>query len=967
MKRLLLNQMLSLSQSKKLLLPAIFIILLNSFAHAQHTVSGKVTDKIGEPLIGANILLQNTAKGTVTDVDGTYTIRLAEDEKNGVLLISYTGFTPRKIDIANRTVIDIVLEQGSFLDEVVVTGVFDERSRMESSIAISVLREEKLREVVPLSAADLLKNVPGVFVNSSLGEIRNTVYSRGVSVGSNDGASGFFYVSMQEDGLPVTNATFTNYGPDYFLRTDATLGRLEAVRGGTASILGNNAPGGIFNYVSKTGGDTLAGEFRTRLGLEGDGRNPYYRADINIGGPLSKDKTLTYNIGGFLRQSDGARYPGYPMNNGGQVKANIAKFLGDGKGAVKLYVKYLNDRNAWFEFLPTIGFDNPRLPEGFEQTNSVLIPATQTTFTMNQTGETKSYDSRDKVHSTDISVGLNFDYNLGNGWSIDNKMRYSDKASIWNTTAIAYPFDVSGLIWYAVNGQLGSFGTYSFRDLSSSTELANITQAPVIIDGNFTGFDFIVNKDMLPGASAQPTSLLFNPLFFTENKMSEFIDQFTISKKLDNMKFTAGLFYANSQLDRLFSFGVGSMHTQLKSPRPTPTSILYTDFDGQTFQVTNPDGIIGGSGRSAPVNINTVTQNQLALFFGHNWEITRNLNFDWGVRYETIAINGNNQIAADRSTASPGGTDGNPATLYDNTEGAITGTYRFDETVSTLSFSGGLNYKFSDNFALYGRYSQGRKAPDMQLFIDVATDATEQLLDPIPQNIQQIELGLKAKTGNLNLFFTPFYSILSNVPIQQIGQETEDITSFYLTPTLFNKYETGGVEIEGVYNFTPQFNIRAVATFQASTAVQFSSWNLGEVGSADDTVADFSGNETDNNARAMLRLTPAYNSGKFYASLDWSYMGKRAANVPNAFQLPAFHQTDLNMGYNFTKKLQVQANVTNIFNSVGIMGWSAPGGFPAALDRQGFTRASLEANPNAVYSSLSIPPRAYFLTFSYFF
>jgi hypothetical protein len=49
------------------------------------------------------------------------------------------------------------------------------------------------------------------------------------------------------------------------------------------------------------------------------------------------------------------------------------------------------------------------------------------------------------------------------------------------------------------------------------------------------------------------------------------------------------------------------------------------------------------------------------------------------------------------------------------------------------------------------------------------------------------------------------------------------------------------------------------------------------------------------------------------------------------------------------------------------MGWSAPGGFPAALDRQGFTKDMLAANPNAVYSTLSLPPRAYFLTVRYKF
>src|SRR5205814_10691807 len=112
-----------------------------------------------------------------------------------------------------RSAINISLAQrAAETEEVVVTGVFDKRKKMEASVAITTVNDKQISKLALTSAADLLKNVPGVYVNSSLGEIRNTVYSRGVSVGSNDGASGYYYVSMQEDGLPVTNATYGNYG-----------------------------------------------------------------------------------------------------------------------------------------------------------------------------------------------------------------------------------------------------------------------------------------------------------------------------------------------------------------------------------------------------------------------------------------------------------------------------------------------------------------------------------------------------------------------------------------------------------------------------------------------------------------------------------------------------------------------------------------------------------------------------------
>src|SRR5262245_60193952 len=88
----------------------------------------------------------------------------------------------------------IARERSDDLQEVVVTGVFYKADKRDASIAISTVSADDIREQVPASAADILKAVPGVFVNSSLGEIRNIVYSRGVSAGSVEAASGYYYV-----------------------------------------------------------------------------------------------------------------------------------------------------------------------------------------------------------------------------------------------------------------------------------------------------------------------------------------------------------------------------------------------------------------------------------------------------------------------------------------------------------------------------------------------------------------------------------------------------------------------------------------------------------------------------------------------------------------------------------------------------------------------------------------------------
>jgi iron complex outermembrane receptor protein len=96
------------------------------------------------------------------------------------------------------------------VENIVVTGVFSAKSLEQAPVALSVISGEELEQQIPSSASDILKNVPGVFVNSALGEIRNVVFSRCVSANSLDGASGYYYVSMQENSVPVELMTTTN-------------------------------------------------------------------------------------------------------------------------------------------------------------------------------------------------------------------------------------------------------------------------------------------------------------------------------------------------------------------------------------------------------------------------------------------------------------------------------------------------------------------------------------------------------------------------------------------------------------------------------------------------------------------------------------------------------------------------------------------------------------------------------------
>ena len=266
------------------------VLLLFVFSLSAQKLSGTIKDgESNEPIIGASVLLKGSSKGTVTDANGNFTLAVDAKDKAGTLIISFVGYDTQEVPINGQESMSISLKEGKSLDEVVVTGVFDARTRLEASSSISIMKTQDIERVSGTSAADYLKNIPGVYVNAAAGETRNGIETRGLTSFPN--AFSYNFVSMQEDGLPLSNF---NYGTDNFLRTDVTTGRIEALRGGSATVTGANAPGGIFNYISKTGGETLEGEVRAKFGLEGNGKNPYYRADLGFGGPLNADKSLRF-------------------------------------------------------------------------------------------------------------------------------------------------------------------------------------------------------------------------------------------------------------------------------------------------------------------------------------------------------------------------------------------------------------------------------------------------------------------------------------------------------------------------------------------------------------------------------------------------------------------------------------------------------------------------------------------------
>ena len=98
------------------------------------TVSGTVSDNQG-PLPGATVVVKGTATGTTADFDGNYSISASAGD---VLVFSYVGYTPQEIAVGNQSTLNVVLELGNMLEEVVITGYGSQQQKEITSAVVSV-------------------------------------------------------------------------------------------------------------------------------------------------------------------------------------------------------------------------------------------------------------------------------------------------------------------------------------------------------------------------------------------------------------------------------------------------------------------------------------------------------------------------------------------------------------------------------------------------------------------------------------------------------------------------------------------------------------------------------------------------------------------------------------------------------------------------------------------------------------
>ncbi len=234
------------------------VLLTFTTVLAQKTVTGTVTDDAsGEPLIGANVTVEGTNAGTVTEFDGTYSISASEGD---VILITYTGYTDMRQTVGASNTMDFKMSEGILLDNVVVTALGI--TKEEKAVGYSV-QEVGGDDIVAAGETNLVQSlsskVAGVQVTGSSGAAGGSSYFTIRGVNSINGNNQPLIVI---DGVPVDNSqlrsgsavasvAFSNRAIDI---NQDEIENISVLKGAAATALyGSQAGNGAIIITTKNG------------------------------------------------------------------------------------------------------------------------------------------------------------------------------------------------------------------------------------------------------------------------------------------------------------------------------------------------------------------------------------------------------------------------------------------------------------------------------------------------------------------------------------------------------------------------------------------------------------------------------------------------------------------------------------------------------------------------------------------
>ncbi|MDX5422442.1 MAG: SusC/RagA family TonB-linked outer membrane protein [Hymenobacteraceae bacterium] len=451
------------------------------------TLKGKVTDDQGQPLPGASVAIKGTTTGTITDMNGNYSLRVRSAED--VLVISFIGFERQEVRVGNQEFLNITLGQDSNkLNEVVVTALGIEREEKALGYAVTKVSGEELMEARPNNFASALSGkVAGLnLVSTGSGPVNTTTIKlRGdnslnpsknqalivldgvpMNSGLTESGVGNAYGAGSGNDVPVDFGNgISNINPD-------DIESITVLKGASAAALyGHRAANGALIITTKSGSRNKKGlgvTVNTNISFDDVLKWPDYQYEYGqgTGRAFNKDGELYYSYGA---SEDGS-------NTGGTSSAYGPKFDG------QLYYQYdpetegqSPERRPWRPYKDNIkGFwrtgqtisNNVAIEGGNEKGSArASITHTKNDWIMPNTGFER------------LNTSLSLNYKVADKLRLNSKVNFAHKksdnlpATGYNNQSIAYFMIFQNpsidLAWYEPRWKQGKYQVDQIHPFSS--------------------------------------------------------------------------------------------------------------------------------------------------------------------------------------------------------------------------------------------------------------------------------------------------------------------------------------------------------------------------------------------------------------------------------------------------------------------------------------------------------------------
>ncbi len=318
-------------------------------------VTGRVTDIKSEGIPGVNVILEGTSTGAVTDMNGNYNIEVPVEGAR--LVFSAIGYVTQTIDVGNKSVIDVILEESvESLEEVVITALGIKREERKLGYAVSEVKGDDVTKATVTNPIDALQGkAPGVQINTTsggtFGSTRITL--RGNATFGKNTQPIFIIdgVIMQNDVTGAWGNQIKNLNPDDFES-------ISVLKGAAATALyGSRALNGVILITTKSGkkGAGLGVSVSETAGFRKAYRGPDFQNEFGFGptagmfsndvtnGRPDKDKHDTQQFANY-ENIDGQWVPSLRMN---MSEENAASW-----GPRMLGQDYIDYDGSWAKWVP---------------------------------------------------------------------------------------------------------------------------------------------------------------------------------------------------------------------------------------------------------------------------------------------------------------------------------------------------------------------------------------------------------------------------------------------------------------------------------------------------------------------------------------------------------------------------------------------------------------------------------------